>query len=71
MQANNNDFFNTALIEYVKKHDECKGEVLEILNHIDEAVKIAQNLPLNVQEDLKQIILNVLIANGINSVFFK
>jgi len=71
MQNNNGDFFKTVFIEYIKKHDECKGEVLEILNHIDEAVKSAQNLPLNVQEDLKQIILNGLIANGINSVFFK
>lgn len=71
MQNNNGEFFKTIFIEYVKEHDECKGEVLEILNHIGEAVKSAQNLPLNVQEDLKQIILNGLIANGINSVFFK
>ena len=71
MQANNNDFFNTALIEYVKKHDECKGKILEFLNHIDEASKIAQSLPLNVQEELKQLIYNGLMANGIASIFFK
>ena len=71
MQANNNDFFKTVFIEYVKKHDEWKGEVLEILNHIDEASKIAQSLPLNVQEELKQLICNGLMANGIASIFFK
>ena len=71
MQNNNGDFFKTVFIEYVKKHDECKGEVLEILNHIDEASKIAQSLPLNVQEELKQLICNGLMANGIASIFFK
>ena len=71
MQNNNGDFFKTVFIEYVKKHDECKGEVSEILYHIDEASKIAQSLPLNVQEELKQLICNGLMANGIASIFFK
>ncbi len=70
MQNDNTSFIKTALIEYAKSHDEYSGKILEIVNHIDEAVEIAQSLPINVQDELKQMILNVLVANGISSIFF-
>ncbi len=71
MQKDVSSLIKTALIEYVKSHDEYNGKIMDFINHIDEAIKVIQSLPIDAQNDLKQTISNILIANGISSVFFK
>lgn len=71
MQQDYYSFIKNVFIEYAKSHNEDRGKVLEIFNHIDEAVKTAQSLPLSVQEELKSMLYNGLTINGISSVLFK
>lgn len=71
MQKDVSSLIKTALIEYVKSHDEYNGKIMDFINYIDEAIKVIQSLPIDAQNDLKQTISNILIANGISSVFFK
>ncbi len=71
MQQYYYSLIKNVFIEYAKSHNEYSGKILEILNHIDEATKVAQSLPLNVQEELKGMLYNGLMINGISSVFFK
>ena len=71
MQQDYYSLIKNVFIEYAKSHNECSGKILEILNHIDEAAKVAQSLPLNVQEELKGMLYNGLMVNGISSIFFK
>ncbi len=54
-----------ALIEYVKSHNDQYGKIMEFVNHLGEAEKVAKSLPINVQNDLMQIIVEGLIARGI------
>ena len=56
--------FKTVLIEFVKSQNEYAGKILEFANHLDEAVNIAQSLPYDIQQELKQLILSELAANG-------
>ncbi len=65
MQNNANAKIKEAIIEYAKSHSEYAGEILDLLNHIDEASKIAQSLPMNIQMELKTYFLQLLVINGI------
>lgn len=60
-----------ALIEYVKNHNEYSGKIMEFFNNIDEATKIAQSLPIEIQNELKSIIIGILAANGILTIPFR
>ena len=71
MQKDIGSSIKTALIEYVKCHDEHRGNIMDFINHIDEAIKAIQSLPINAQNELKQTVSNILIANGISSIFFR
>lgn len=57
--------FKTVLIKFVKSHNECAGKIIEFANHLDEATTIAQSLPIDIQLELKQIILSALATKGI------
>ncbi len=65
MQNNANAIIKEAIIEYAKHHSEYTGKILDLLNHIDEASKIAQSLPMDIQMELKTYFLQLLVANGI------
>ena len=67
MQQDYYSLIKNVFIEYTKSHNECCGKILEILNNI----KVAQSLPLNVQEELKRTLYNALILNGVSSILFK
>ena len=71
MQKDVGSLIKTALIEYVKCHDEYSGNIMDFINHIDEAIKVIQSLPIDAQNELKQTVSNILIANGISSIFFR
>ena len=71
MQQDCYSLIKNVLIEYAKSHDEYSGKILEFLNHIDEAAKVAQSLPVNVHEELKEMLYNGLMINGFSSTFFK
>lgn len=67
MQDNANAIIKEAIIEYAKNHSEYTGTILDFLNHIDEASRIAQSLPMDIQMGLKTYFLQLLVANGILS----
>lgn len=54
-----------AIIEFLKSHNENSGKIVEFLNHIDEAAKCVQSLPMPLQNELLQSISIALAANGI------
>ncbi len=58
-------YIKTALIEYVKTQNKYSGKILDAINHIDEAINTLQELPLNIQEEIKQIIVKALILQGV------
>lgn len=60
-----NSVMKNFIIEYIKSHNEQSGKIMEAFDHIDEGLKILQGLPLDVQNELKQGIANILIAQGI------
>ena len=57
-----------AFIKFVKCHNKFDGEIMEVCNHIDEANKALQKLPYDVQNELGQMILSTLAANGILTI---
>ena len=65
MQRDISSPLKEALIEYVKSRNDNDGKIMEFINHIDEAAKVAQNLPIATQNDLAKIIISNLAANGI------
>lgn len=71
MQKDNMSFLKTALIEYVKSHDEYRGKILEFIDHIDKAAEVAQSLPADIKEEMRRILINFSFANGITSIFFR
>lgn len=64
MQTKFNDLIKTAFIEYIKSHNEYEGKIVEFYNHINEAGKVFYSLPESIQNDLIQLILSGLAANG-------
>lgn len=60
-----------ALLEYVKSHNDKDGKIMEFINNIDEAAKVAQSLPVDTQNDLMQIIMSGLVASGIVPIPFR
>ena len=70
MQNNVIGLIKNALIEYVKSHNEYSGKIMEFFDKIDDATKIAQSLPIEAQNDLKNIVLSILVANGILPIPF-
>ena len=58
-----------VFIEYIKSHNETSGKVIELFDHINEAIKCAQSLPIPVQAELQQMFLVALAANGISLNF--
>ena len=65
MQKEVNSVIKTIVIEYVKSHKQYEGKIMEAFNHIDEALEILQSLPIEIQSELQQSIMNALIAEGI------
>ena len=65
MQKDMSSPIKNALIEYVKSHNDTEGKIMEFINHLDEAEKVAKSLPIDIQNDLIQIIVKGLIASGI------
>ena len=70
MQNDTIGLIKNALIEYVKSHNEHSGKIMEFLDKVDGATKIAQSLPIETQNDLRNIILSILVANGILTIPF-
>ena len=54
-----------VIIDYIKKYNLTAGKVVDMVNHIDEAVKCAQSLPAPVQAELQQMFVAAFAANGI------
>ncbi len=71
MQKDFSSPLKNTFIEYVKSHSKYDGEIMDIFNHIEEANKAFQSLPFNMQNELGQIILNTLAANGIITISLK
>ena len=65
MNKDVNSVMKTFIIEYVKSHTEHSGKILEAFNHVDEALKILQSLPLDVQNEIQQGIKKALFAQGL------
>ena len=55
-----------VIIDYIKSHNLTTGKVVELFNHLDEAVKCAQSLPAPVQAELQQMFVAAFAANGIS-----
>ena len=70
MQNDTIGLIKNALIEYVKSHNEHSGKIMEFFFNFDGATKIAQSLPIETQNDLRNIILSILVANGILTIPF-
>lgn len=70
MQNDTIGLIKNALIEYVKSHNEHSGKIMEFFDKVDVATKIAQSLPIETQNDLRNIILSILVANGILTIPF-
>lgn len=70
MQNDTIGLIKNALIEYVKSHNEHSGKIMEFFDKVDGATKIAQSLPIETQNDLRNIILSILVANGIMTIPF-
>ena len=68
---NNFEIMKSAVINCVKERNEDVGKVMEIFNHIDEVINISKSLPPQLNNELRQVAYNALMANGISSVFFK
>lgn len=68
MQKDMSSPLKNAFIEYVKKHSKYDGEIMEVFDHIDEANKAFQKLPYDIQNELGQIVLSTLAANGILTI---
>lgn len=60
-----------ALIEYVKSHNEYSGKIMEFFDKVYDATKIAQSLPIETQNDLRNNVLSILAANGILAIPFR
>lgn len=54
-----------AFIEYAKSHSEYQGKIMDIFNHLDEALQINQSLPIDVQNSLGQIVWGIFAACGV------
>lgn len=65
------ELIKNALIKYVKTHNEYSEKIMEFFDKIDDATKIAQSLPAETQNDLKNIIFSILVANGILPIPFR
>ena len=70
MQNEAVSIFKTLLTELVKSQNPYAGNIMEFANHLDEAVKIAQSLPVDIQNQLKTTIEAMLAARGFQAVFF-
>lgn len=44
---------------------------MEFFDKVEGATKIAQSLPIKTQKDLRNIILSILVANGILTIPFE
>ncbi len=71
MQKDMSSPIKKALLEYVKSHNDKDGKIMEFINNIDEAAKVAQSLPVDTQNDLMQIIMSGLVASGIVPIPFR
>ncbi len=65
MNKDVNSVMKSFVIEYVKSHNEHSGKILEAFNHVDEALKILQSLPFDVQNEIQQGIKKALFAQGL------
>ncbi len=71
MQKDMSSPIKKALLEYVKSHNDKDGKIMEFINNIDEAAKVAQSLPVDTQNDLMQIIMSGFVASGIVPIPFR
>ena len=71
MQNDIIELIKNALIKYVKTHNEYSEKIMEFFNKVDSATKIAQSLPAETQNDLKNIFFSILVANGILPIPFR
>ncbi len=62
---NFDDIIKTAIIEYMKSHNEDAGKLSDFLNKFEEAGKSFYDLPQNIKDELGQIIEKILALNGI------
>lgn len=51
-------FAKQAIIECTSRHNKYAGEIMKFFDHIDEANKIVQGLPIDIQNELKTMIAN-------------
>ena len=58
-----------VIIDYIESHNLTAGKVVELFNHLDEAVKCAQSLPASVQAELQQMLATAFAAKGITLNF--
>lgn len=65
MEKDFDAIMKTILVEYAKEHNKVSGEIMDIVNHMDEIAKIMNKLPTIVQNDLRNTVKNILLANGI------
>lgn len=61
---NPNDIFKDLILEYIKAHNESEGKLVEAFNHIQEAQKILNSLPQNIQRDVWELITQALAHSG-------
>lgn len=62
---NFNEEVKTIITDIIKSHNEYEGKIIEFYNHIYEANKIFYSLPINLQNEIGQLILSRLAANGV------
>ncbi len=70
MPNNKQAVFRAILTEFVKSHNEYAGKVMEFADHLDQAVEIAQSLPMDIQMQLKEFLCGAMAARGMFSIFF-
>ena len=70
MPNNNQAAFRAILTEFVKSHNENAGKVMEFADHLDQAVEVAQSLPMDIQMQLKDFLYRTMAASGMFSLFF-
>lgn len=56
--------FKSVVTDYIKRHNEYAGTVVDFFNHIDEAMKCVQSLPVPAQAELHRMLLSAFAANA-------
>ena len=65
MQKEVTELLKDALINSIKAHDEYSGTIMEFADNLGEAIKIFYKLSKNVQDEVGQILVGILIENGV------